>query len=206
MVQSMLQALEFTPTFHPAETEKLSRTGARNVSQKCKSRKEITKKQHHASQRITTQVCQANTRFMYYMKSHIKEIWVLRKLLLNWCILCEHFVLTRVKHDELCLSSLILRIVTLSPFWLMQTPIASTGISPRYLQIGIRCGSKTIISIQKVAQNQSSDLQCHLQCRKWQRKREHTLVSRHIRSIQLNLTCGKTLKIPQTRWKCSTEN
>lgn len=85
MVQCILQAVEFTTAFQPAETEKekLSRTGIRNVSQKFMSRKGITKKQHRAALMITAQGCQTSTRFMYYMKSHIKEIWVLRKLLLN---------------------------------------------------------------------------------------------------------------------------
>lgn len=88
---------KFTPVLKPAETdkEKLSRTEVRNVSQtltltiaKLSEGEESEKTALQCSDDHSTSLSNS----LSYMKSHIKEIWVLCKLLLNWCIRCEHFV------------------------------------------------------------------------------------------------------------------
>lgn len=112
---------------HCAEKERLPRTRIRNVCRKCKPTikklswgEESLKTALHCSDDQSARLSDS----FYYMKSHIKKICLLCKLFLNWCILCVHFVLTQVKHGELCLFSLVLRIAALSPFWLIQTSIS----------------------------------------------------------------------------------
>lgn len=107
------------------------------------------KKRHHLT--ITAQACtKISITLRTTLKKNVGAMQTAFKLMYSlWT------VLTQVKHDEWCLFSLILRAAALSPFWLMQTSVAT--LSCWYLQSGIRCGSKLILSIWKVVQNQSSD-------------------------------------------------
>lgn len=109
---------------HCAEKERLPRTRIRNICRKYKPTikklswgEESQKTALHCSDDQSARLSDS----FDDMKSYIKKICLLCKLFLNWCILCVHFVLTQVKHGKLCLFRLILRIATLSPFWLMQT-------------------------------------------------------------------------------------
>lgn len=157
----MVQVTEFTPDFQSAETEKekLSRTDVRNISQKFNRRVKLSwGEESQVALTITAQACQT---------ACVTWRVTLKK---NGC--CANHFLIDVFSVNILLSSMTNCVfpAVSSEFqhWAHFGWINSNYISLAY-QIGIRCGSKTILSIRKVAENQSSDTHYRLKYRKCQR-------------------------------------
>lgn len=85
MVQSILQVTDITPVCQPAEIEKgkFSRTDVRNVSRKfnppIKKMRRLGEESQKTPSRRSDDHNTSLSNSLYYMKSRIKEIWVLCK-------------------------------------------------------------------------------------------------------------------------------